>query len=160
MYLNEIYMGRGCAGVACAAPAYFGKDVWSLDQAETCLLVGLIQSPEHYNPATNWEGLKLRQETVINVLAEQGLVDPAQVQVLKNQPITIVPATTRQTPHPYLVNYIVGKMEEMLGKEQLYQGGCRSTPPSIALCKTRRKLRWLIICAISVGEELWPGMGP
>ena len=123
MYLNEIYTGRGCAGVACAAPAYFGKDVWSLNQAETCLLIGLIQSPEHYNPDTNWEGLKLRQETVINVLAEQGLVEPDQVDVLKNQPITVVPASTRQTPHPYLVNYIVGKMEELLGKERLYQGG-------------------------------------
>lgn len=156
MYLNEIYMGRGCAGVACAAPAYFGKDVWSLDQAETCLLVGLIQSPEHYNPATNWEGLKLRQETVINVLAEQGLVDPAQVQVLKNQPITIVPATTRQTPHPYLVNYIVGKMEEMLGKEQLYQGGVSihttidrtmQNQAEIALVNNMRNIGWRGIMA-------------
>jgi len=123
MYLNEIYMGRGCAGLACAAQAYFNKDIWSLNQAEICLLVGLIQSPEHYNPQTNWEGLKLRQETVINVLVEQGLLDSTQADQLKKQTITIVEAPTRQTRHPYLVNYIVWKMENLVGKERLYQGG-------------------------------------
>lgn len=123
MYLNEIYMGRGCAGLACAAQAYFNKDIWSLDQAEICLLVGMIQSPEHYNPETNWEGLKLRQETVISVLVDQGLVDAAQADQLNNQPVTIVDAPTRQTRHPYLVNYIVWKMEKLVGKERLYQGG-------------------------------------
>jgi len=123
MYLNEIYMGRGCAGLACASQAYFNKDIWSLNQAEICLLVGLIQSPEHYNPESNWEGLKLRQETVINVLEEQGLVDAGQAEQLRNQPITIADAPTRQTRHPYLVNYIVWKMEKLVGKERLYQGG-------------------------------------
>ena len=44
MYLNEIYMGRGCAGIACASQAYFNKDIWSLTEAEICILVGLIQS--------------------------------------------------------------------------------------------------------------------
>lgn len=123
MYLNEIYMGRGCAGFACAAKAYFNKDVWSLNQAEISLLVGLIQSPEHYNPETNWEGLKLRQDTVVNVLVEQGLLDAAQAEQIKNQQVTIADPPARQKPHPYLVNYVVWKMENMVGKERLYQGG-------------------------------------
>ena len=123
MYLNEIYMGRGCAGIACASQAYFNKDIWSLTEAEICILVGLIQSPEHYNPDTNWEGLKLRQETVINVLVEQGIIAPSQADEIMHQPVVVSKVQVRQTPHPYLVNYIVWKMEEMVGKERLYQGG-------------------------------------
>jgi len=33
MYLNEIYMGRGCTGMGIAARAYFGKDVSELNKA-------------------------------------------------------------------------------------------------------------------------------
>lgn len=123
MYLNEIYMGRGCSGMACAAQAYFNKDIWSLNQAQICLLVGLIQSPEHYNPETNWEGLKTRQEVVINVLTEQGLLDIAAADQLKQQPLTIAAPRFRETPHPYLVSYLTWLMEDLTGKEHLYQGG-------------------------------------
>lgn len=72
MYMNEIYMGRGCSGLPCAAQSYFGKDVINLNQAEICMLVGLIQSPEYYAPERNYTGMKERQETVVDVLVEQG----------------------------------------------------------------------------------------
>ena len=78
----------------------FNKDVWSLNQAEISLLVGLIQSPEHYNPETNWEGLKLRQDTVVNVLVEQGLLDAAQAEQIKNQQVTIADPPARQNLIP------------------------------------------------------------
>lgn len=89
MYLNEIYMGRGCSGLAGAARIYFNKEVWELNQAETCMLVGMIQSPEHYDPDRNWEGLKIRQEVVVNVLTEQGLLDPDQAAAIKAQPVSM-----------------------------------------------------------------------
>ena len=80
MYLNEIYMGRGCSGMACAAQSYFGKDVFSLNQAEITFLVGIIQAPEYYSPARNIERAKKRQQMVVNTLTDQGLLSAQQGQ--------------------------------------------------------------------------------
>lgn len=123
MYLNEVYMGRGCSGLASAAQAYFSRDIGKLSAAELCMLVGLIQAPEFYNPDTNWEGLKTRQEVVINVLAEQGILSVEEADRLKEEPLPVVEHSVQPPPHPYLVSYLIWKMEEMVGKERLYQGG-------------------------------------
>ncbi|MGR6836898.1 transglycosylase domain-containing protein [Syntrophomonas erecta] len=123
MYLNEIYMGRGCSGMACAANSYFGKDLWSLNRAEICMLVGMIQAPEHYSPDTNREGLKQRQEVVINVLSEQGVIGLDEARVLKQQAVYFRNYQPNQGPHPYLVSYLVWKLKDLVGAERLYQGG-------------------------------------
>ncbi len=85
MYLNEIYMGRGCTGMGIAARAYFGKDVADLNKAEIAALVGIIQSPEYYQPDRNMEGLKKRQQTVIDVLVEQDLLTAQEGEQIAQQ---------------------------------------------------------------------------
>jgi penicillin-binding protein 1A len=125
MYMNEIYMGRGCSGLPCAARSYFGKDVWQLNKAEMTMLVGIIQAPEAYAPERNFEGLKARQETVVSVLLEQGLLSMDEAQAIKEQPLNIKEYTPDSSRHPYLTNYISSKLESMLGSKSLYQAGLK-----------------------------------
>ncbi len=125
MYLNEIYMGRGCSGIPCAARSYFGKDVWQLNKAEITMLVGIIQSPEAYAPERNFEGIKARQDTVINVLLEQGLLAADEAAAIREQPLDIKEFTPDSSRHPYLTNYISSKLESMLGSKSLYQAGLK-----------------------------------
>ncbi|MGS0763548.1 PBP1A family penicillin-binding protein [Syntrophomonas curvata] len=125
MYLNEIYMGRGCSGIPCAARSYFGKDVWQLNKAEITMLVGIIQAPEAYAPERNFEGMKARQDTVINVLLEQGLLSVDEAAALREQPLHIKESTPDSRRHPYLAGYISSKLESMLGSKSLYQAGLK-----------------------------------
>jgi len=125
MYLNEIYMGRGCSGIACAANSYFGKNVSQLNKAEMTMLAGIIQSPEYYSPDRNMEGLKERQQTVIDVLVEQDLLTVAQGQEIMKQKLNIKAVQSNPTQHPYYMAYLSSVLEDMVGAQKLYGGGLK-----------------------------------
>jgi penicillin-binding protein 1A len=123
MYLNEVFMGRGSYGMQKAAENYFRKDVNQLDWAEICMLAGLIQAPEHFSPDRNWEGLKNRQEIVIDILVENRVISAAQGQELKERPLKIQPPLTQEIKHPYLVSYTIAQAVPRIGTERLLRGG-------------------------------------
>lgn len=91
LYLNTIYLGKGCYGVQTAAQFYFGKDVSELDLAECASLVAITNNPSLYGPmyditftredgttTTPREKNKERQGWVLDKMAEvKGPVTPA-----------------------------------------------------------------------------------
>ena len=50
LYLNTIYLGKGCYGVQTAANYYFGKDVSELSVAECACLIAITNNPYQYGP--------------------------------------------------------------------------------------------------------------
>ena len=85
MYLNTIYLGKGCYGVKTAAEYYFGKDVSELSLAECASLIAITNNPSLYGPMydityTRQDGTKVtprelnkkRQEWVLSKMAEVG----------------------------------------------------------------------------------------
>ena len=50
LYLNTIYLGKGCYGVQTAAEYYFGKDVSELNVAECACLIAITNNPSIYGP--------------------------------------------------------------------------------------------------------------
>ena len=50
LYLNMIYLGKGCYGVQTAAQYYFGKDVSELTAAECACLISITNNPSLYGP--------------------------------------------------------------------------------------------------------------
>ena len=85
MYLNTIYLGKGCYGVKTAAEYYFGKDVSELSLAECASLIAITNNPSLYGPMydityTRDDGTKItprelnkkRQENILNKMAEVG----------------------------------------------------------------------------------------
>lgn len=74
-YLNAVYFGESCYGVQTAAQTYFGKDVKDLSLAECASIVGITNLPTYYDPFYNEENNKLRQETILREMYEQGFID-------------------------------------------------------------------------------------
>ncbi|NLB89119.1 MAG: PBP1A family penicillin-binding protein [Syntrophomonadaceae bacterium] len=126
MYLNEIYMGRGCSGMQCAANSYFGKNVMDLNEAEITALVGMIQAPEYYKPEDNMEALKKRQAIVVNNLVTQGFITEEEGETILNKELNFKPyKPSSNNKHPYYLNYLTAKLEEVVGVHKLYQGGLK-----------------------------------
>ena len=83
MYLNAIYLGKGCYGVQTAAQYYFGKDVEELDLAECACLIAITNNPSMYGPfstitvktkngdKTPRELNKQRQELILDKMADE-----------------------------------------------------------------------------------------
>lgn len=126
MYLNEIYMGRGCSGMQCAASSYFGKNVMDLNDAEITALAGMIQAPEYYKPEDNMEALKKRQGIVVNNLVNQGIITKEEGEAILNQELNFKPyKPSSSNKHPYYLTYLTAKLEEIVGVQKLYQGGLK-----------------------------------
>nr|WP_325302582.1 transglycosylase domain-containing protein [uncultured Dysosmobacter sp.] len=83
LYLNNIYLGKGCYGVQTAAQFYFGKDASELTAAECASLIAITNNPSLYGPmyditytredgttVTPREKNKVRQGLILDKMAE------------------------------------------------------------------------------------------
>ncbi|WP_298703694.1 transglycosylase domain-containing protein [uncultured Veillonella sp.] len=78
MYLNTIYFGNDYYGLKQASEGYFDTDPQNLTLAQSALLAGMPQAPSYYNPFTNYKAAKARQRTVLNLMAQQGIISAAE----------------------------------------------------------------------------------
>ncbi|WP_150270331.1 transglycosylase domain-containing protein [Paenibacillus tepidiphilus] len=75
LYLNQIYMGQGQYGVKTAAEYYFGvTDLRQLDIGQIAALAATPKGPSIYNPAENNAVSSARQELVLRIMEQQGLI--------------------------------------------------------------------------------------
>jgi penicillin-binding protein 1B len=103
-YLNEIYLGqRGSTaihGVGEAAHVFFGKSARELDVAESALMAAVIQSPNGLSPYRDPERAVRRRNLVLEMMEEQGRLDPearakAQAEPLRLAKVTADPGDAR-----------------------------------------------------------------
>ncbi|MDR1733206.1 MAG: PBP1A family penicillin-binding protein [Synergistaceae bacterium] len=127
MYLNTINFGRGAWGVETAARTYFGCSALDIDLAQAAILAGLIPAPGRYNPLTNLENAKNRQNYVLSRMESLGWIDENQRQnayaeklVFKHTPNRIEEFNRA----PYFVSHILfNELLPRYGTEKVYSGG-------------------------------------
>lgn len=124
-YLNTIYFGHGAYGVAAAAETYFGKDLGSLTVAECAMIAGLIKSPGDYSPRNDPAAAKLRRDTVIGQMLEQGYIDKATHDAAQAEGFALAPPTSAGTAAPYFVEWVKQQLIDKYGPDAVYKGGLR-----------------------------------
>jgi membrane peptidoglycan carboxypeptidase len=100
-YLNTNFYGNLAYGIDAAALVYFDKHASNLSLAEAALLAAIPQNPG-LNPADDFAEAKKRQEVVLEVMAREGFITPAQAAEARAQPLAIQPPVKRfdvQAPH-------------------------------------------------------------
>lgn len=120
-YLNEVYWGQdgGLAvhGVGRAAEYYFGKDVTSLDLAESALLAALIRGPSLYSPFRHSAAAKARRDLVLERMFKQGVIAEDEYRDAVEQPLQV-----RRAPAPtgavrYFTDVVRAQLESESGVE-------------------------------------------
>jgi penicillin-binding protein 1B len=83
-YINEVFMGqdgpRAIHGFGLASAFYFGKPLLELDTAETATLVAIVRGPSYYNPWRHDQRVRDRRDMVLQILAEQGVINAAEAE--------------------------------------------------------------------------------
>ncbi|NWF92355.1 MAG: PBP1A family penicillin-binding protein [Syntrophaceae bacterium] len=124
LYLNQIYLGHGCYGVAAAAEDYFGKAIEEVNLAEAALLAGLPQAPGKYSPYNHPEQARRRQIYVLNRMVEEGLISHDEYMKALQSPLK---TKGKQNPSvensSHFVEHVRRYVEEKYGKEALYKNG-------------------------------------
>ena len=125
LYLNEIYLGQGAYGVAAAAQTYFNKPLDKLTLAEAAFLAALPKAPNNLNPFKYPEAARARRDYVLDRLAEDHVVTPAQQAEAKAAPL--VPSEFRRPPPIPGADWFTEDVRRQLvarfGQDNTTQGG-------------------------------------
>jgi len=125
LYLNEIYLGLQSYGVAAAGQTYFNKSLDQLTIAEAAFLAALPKAPNNYNPFRAPEAAKARRDWVIERMAEDRAITPAEAAAARAEPIQ--PSLYRR-PEPvpgadWFAEDVRRRLVERFGPEATTQGG-------------------------------------
>ncbi|TSC57464.1 MAG: 1A family penicillin-binding protein [Candidatus Peregrinibacteria bacterium Greene0416_19] len=90
-YLNEAYFGHQAYGIAEAARIYLGKNPAELSLAESSFLIGLLQSPSAYDPFRDPTRARRRHKTVLQTLADRGIVTEEEREEMGRTPLRLAP---------------------------------------------------------------------
>ncbi|MDT7837577.1 penicillin-binding protein 1A [Aquabacterium sp. OR-4] len=80
LYMNQIFLGQRAYGFAAAAEIYYGKALKDLSVAEAAMLAGLPQAPSAYNPVSNPQRAKRRQQHIIDRMEANGFITEEQAE--------------------------------------------------------------------------------
>jgi len=125
LYLNQTYYGNLAYGVEAAAQSYFGHSSQTLSLAECAMLAGLPQTPAVYNPLTNPDAAKARQEVVLGLMVKQGFISQAEADIALAEDLQFASSQfSIQAPH--FVTAVWTQLERNY-PEALYSGGVEVT---------------------------------
>ena len=124
LYLNEIYLGFGSYGVAAAALNYFNKSLNEMSIAETAYLAALPKAPNNYHPFRHPSAAKSRRDWVIDRMAEDGYITPAEAETAKQEPLVVRQrAETEYVTADYFAEEVRRELMDRYGEDKLYKGG-------------------------------------
>jgi penicillin-binding protein 1A len=89
IYMNQIFLGNRAYGFAAASETYFGKPLKNLSIAEAAMLAGLPKAPSAYNPISNPNRARTRQQYNIQRMEENGFITAEQATAAKNEELVI-----------------------------------------------------------------------
>ncbi|RPI87368.1 MAG: PBP1A family penicillin-binding protein, partial [Chloroflexi bacterium] len=118
LYLNQMNYGAMAYGVEAASQTYFAKSVSDLDLAESALIAGLTQAPGLYNPYTDPEAAKKRQEVVLELMEKHGMID-AEQRVLAAAEKLIYTSTPYPIESPHFVMMVQSQLDAAIPEDVL-----------------------------------------
>jgi penicillin-binding protein 1A len=87
LYVNQIYLGQRAYGFGAASQVYFGRALGELNLAETAMLAGLPKAPSQYNPVTNPQRARQRQQYILRRMRDLGHIGAEQYEAALKQPL-------------------------------------------------------------------------
>jgi penicillin-binding protein 1A len=124
LYCNHVYFGHGAYGVESAARLYFNKRAKDLSLEEAALIAGLVQLPERQSPYVDMARATKRRNYVLQRMAEEGYITPAEAQAAKARPIVVRGQAAPDTSAaPYFVEEVRKYLEHTYGAKKLYEQG-------------------------------------
>ena len=138
LYLNTIFLGNRCNGVATAAQTYFGKEVSELTLAECASIACITKNPSKYDPFRFPENNKERQELVLDLMVKYEKISQEECDAAKAQKLDFKKAENtakQESKQSYFVDQVINDVlrdlqeqkgySEDLAKRMLYSGGLR-----------------------------------
>jgi membrane peptidoglycan carboxypeptidase len=124
-YLNRVYLGVGW-GFEDASRHYFGKPASALRLEEAALLVGLLPSPNGYDPCFDPQAALDARNAVLSKMGETGRLSADQARRGRRSPIRLSPQACRSSPAqrgvPFYSDQVRRDLDQLVGGEVAAEG--------------------------------------
>ena len=117
-YLNRIYFGQHCYGVAQAARTYFAKRVNDLTLEECATLAGLVRGPSVFNPITNKEAATRERNDTLDRMRECRFITDEACEQAKLTPM-VVKNTDGLSARSYPILWVGEEFELLSGDQEV-----------------------------------------
>jgi len=122
LYMNQIYLGQHAYGFEAASLTYFGKPSRQLTAAEAAMLAGLPKNPGGADPTDHFEKAKARQLVVLMRMHETGVLNDADYEAAKKQPLKITGHWAPPVSAEYLAEMVRQQVVQRFGEAAYSQG--------------------------------------
>lgn len=124
-YLNRVYLGVGW-GFEDAARHYFGRSASELNLEEAALLVGLLPSPNGYDPCFDPQASLDSRNQVLTKMADDGRISADRARTARRSPIRLSPQACRvrleRRGAPFYSDQVRRDLERLVGMEVATEG--------------------------------------
>lgn len=135
-YLNEVHLGHGANGVESASQFYFEKNFKDLSWGEAALLSSLTTQPNNFSPLRDINQSRSKVQVTFQKLIENGEMDIKTAEIEYKKLETEYYLTLNRSPwdsarnqrkndHPYVTEYIRGKILKHFSNSRLLTGGLK-----------------------------------
>ncbi|AZD75644.1 penicillin-binding protein 1B [Pseudomonas chlororaphis] len=129
-YLNEVFIGqdgqRAVHGFGLASQFFFSQPLAELKLHQIALLVGMVKGPSYYNPRRYPERALERRNLVLDLLAQQGVATPEQVEAAKKMPLGVTKrGSLADSSFPGFLDLVKRQLREDYRDEDLTEEGLR-----------------------------------
>ena len=117
MYLNTVYFGRSAYGIWAASEEYFSKTPNDLSITESAALIGLLQSPNGYDPIKHPGKMLARRNIVLHNLVEVDKLKKSEYDRLKKTPLGL---KIDDAFGKFFLEYVRKEAVDILNKKGIY----------------------------------------
>ena len=124
-YLNRVYLGVGW-GFEDAAQHYFGISARQLNLEQAALLVGLLPSPNGFDPCVDPTAALDSRNQVLSKMVANGRISADQARRASRRPVLVAANACRSHPSlkgaPYYTDQVRRDLEQLVGRDAAQQG--------------------------------------
>ena len=125
-YLNRVYLGVGW-GFDDAARHYFAKSASQLSLEEAALLVGLLPSPNGFDPCSHPQAALNARNRVLAKMVEAGRLSAERARQARRQPLQLAAQacggnSNTARPTPFYTDQVKRDLQALLGAEVAAEG--------------------------------------
>jgi membrane peptidoglycan carboxypeptidase len=124
-YLNRVYLGAGW-GFEDASRHYFGKSAGKLELAEAALLVGLLPSPNGYDPCFDPQAALDARNRVLGKMVDTRRLSPDAGRRARRSPVRLSPEACRNQQRkrgaPFYTDQVRRDLQSQVGSDVAAEG--------------------------------------
>lgn len=122
IYLNHLYLGKGCYGISEACNHYFGKTLDKIEPHEAAFLASIPNAPMVYINDKNSLKLLRKRNSVLLQMYESGYISQEQLKKYFNKPIKIN-LKKQKLYAPYFADEIFRLVTKRVSQNDFFRNG-------------------------------------